>query len=60
MNKIRVAIENKSMITAQRNRKNRFDDLKTVVEAVRGARPEALVIATVLIGLADRVLNIPD
>jgi len=27
---------------------------------VQGARPEALLIATVLIGLADRTLNIPD
>lgn len=27
---------------------------------MQGARPEALLIATVLIGLADRVLNIPD
>ncbi|MGQ0648969.1 MAG: hypothetical protein ACT4P7_15535, partial [Gemmatimonadaceae bacterium] len=28
--------------------------------AVQGARPEALLIATVLIGLSERVLNIPD
>lgn len=60
MNKVRIAIENKSVITAHRNRTNRFDDLKKVVAAVQGARPEALVIATVLIGLAERVLNIPD
>lgn len=60
MNKVRIAIENKSVITAHRNRTNRFDDLKKVVAAVQGARPEALVIATVLIGLANRVLNIPD
>ena len=60
MAKVRIAIENKSVITAHRNRTNRFDDLKKVVAAVQGARPEALLIATVLIGLADRVLNIPD
>ncbi len=58
--KCRIAIENKSVITAHRNRTNRFDDLKKVVAAVQGERPEALVIATVLIGLAERVLNIPD
>ncbi len=58
--KVRIAIENKSVITAHRNRTNRFDDLSKVLAAVQGARPEALLIATVLVGLADRVLNIPD
>lgn len=53
-------MENKSVITAHRNRTNRFDDLKKVVAAVQGERPEALLIATVLVGLAERVLNIPD
>jgi hypothetical protein len=58
--KVRIAIENKSVITAHRNTTNRFDDLKKVVAAVQGARPEALLIATVLIGVAERTLNIPD
>ena len=58
--KVRIAIENKSVITAHRNRTNRFDDLKKVLGAIHGARPEALIVATVLIGLAERVLNIPD
>jgi len=58
--KVRIAIENKSVITAHRNRTNRFDDLSKVLAAVQGTRPEALLIATVLVGLADRVLNIPD
>lgn len=57
---VRIAVENKSVITAHRNRTNRFDDLGKVLAAVHGARPEALLIATVLVGLADRVLNIPD
>jgi hypothetical protein len=48
------------VITAHRNRTNRFDDLKKVAAGVHGVRPEALLIATVLIGLAERVLNIPD
>lgn len=56
----RLAVENKSVITAHRNRTNRFDDLKKVVAAIQGERPEALLIATVLIGIADRFLNIPD
>lgn len=58
--KVRIALENKSVITAHRNRTNRFDDLKKVLGAIHSARPEALVLATVLIGLSQRVLNIPD
>lgn len=60
IHKVRIALENKSVITAHRNRTNRFDDLEKVLGAVHGARPEALLVATVLIGLSDRVLNIPD
>lgn len=56
----RIAVENKSVITAHRNRTNRFDDLSKVLGAVHAARPEALLVATVMIGLAERVLNIPD
>lgn len=58
--KVRLALENKSVITAHRNRTNRFDNLKKVLGAIHGARPEALVVATALVGLAERVLNIPD
>ena len=46
--KVRIAVENKSVITAHRNRTNRFDDLRKVLGAIHGARPEALLIATVL------------
>lgn len=58
--RVRLAIENKSVITAHRNRTNRFDDLRKVLSAVHGARPEAIVVATVLVGVSQRVLNIPD
>lgn len=57
---VRIAVENKSVITAHRNRTNRFDDLSKVLGAIHAARPEALLVATVLVGLAQRVLNIPD
>lgn len=60
LQRVRIAVENKSVITAHRNRTNRFDDLSKVLGAVHSARPEALLVATVIIGLADRVLNIPD
>lgn len=58
--KVRIAVENKSVITAHRNRTNRFDDLSKVLGAIQGARPEALLIATVLVGVSRRYLNIPD
>lgn len=58
--RVRIALENKSVITAHRNRTNRFDDLSKVLAAVHHARPEAILLATVFIGLARRVLNIPD
>lgn len=58
--KVRIAIENKSVITAHRNRTNRIDDLEKVLAAIHHARPEALLVATVIVGLAERVLNIPD
>ncbi|MGH7797490.1 MAG: hypothetical protein ACREQ2_21740 [Candidatus Binatia bacterium] len=60
LEKVRVVIENKSVITAHRNRTNRFDDLKKALESVHGVKKEAIIVATILVGLADRVLNIPD
>lgn len=60
IHKVRIAVENKSVITAHRNVTNRFDDLRKVLSAIHSARPEALLVATVLIGLSRQVLNIPD
>jgi hypothetical protein len=60
ISKVRIALENKSVITAHRNRTNRFDDLTKVLGAIHSVRPEALILGTVLIGLARRVLNVPD
>lgn len=58
--KVRIALENKSIITAHRNRTNRFDDLTKILGAIHSARPQAIILGTVLIGLAERVLNVPD
>jgi hypothetical protein len=58
--RVRIALENKSVITAHRNCTNRFDDLSDVLATIHAARPEALLVATVLVGLSGRVLNIPD
>jgi hypothetical protein len=60
LGKVRLVIENKSVITAHRNRTNRFDDLKKALESIHGVKKEAIIVATILVGLADRFLNIPD
>lgn len=58
--KLRIGIENKSVITAHRNRDARFDDLNESVQVLHRAKPEAVLVATVIVGVADRVLNVPD
>ncbi|MEW6754122.1 MAG: hypothetical protein AB1505_24550 [Candidatus Latescibacterota bacterium] len=57
---LRLCVENKSVITAHRNRTNRYDDLSDVVGVLHHRKPEAVLVATVLVGLAERVLNVPD
>lgn len=57
---LRLCIENKSVITAHRNRTNRYDDLSDLVGVLHRKRPDAILVATVLIGLCQDVLNIPD
>jgi hypothetical protein len=56
----RICVENKSVITAHRNKTSRFDDLNEVVGDIHRVKPEAIIVATVLIGTALRVLNVPD
>lgn len=60
LRKLRLGIENKSIITAHRNKGNRFDELAEALEAIQRVRPEAIMVATILVGTAGRVLNIPD
>lgn len=60
LSRLRLCIENKSVVTAHRNRTNRYDDLSDVVGVLHARRPEAILIATVLIGLSKDVLNVPD
>lgn len=60
LKKLRFCVENKSVITAHRNRTNRFDDLELVLELLHRAKPDAVLVATVIVGIAERVLNIPE
>jgi hypothetical protein len=57
---MRICMENKSVITAHRNRDARFDDLNEALTVLHRVKPEAILVATVLIGVAERVLNVPD
>jgi hypothetical protein len=58
--KMRICIENKSVVTAHRNRDARFDDLNEALSVLHNVKPEAILVATVMIGTAERVLNVPD
>lgn len=60
LQRLRLCVENKSVITAHRNRTNRYDDLSDVVGALHRKSPDSVLVATVIIGTAERVLNIPD
>jgi hypothetical protein len=58
--RVRICVENKSVITAHRNKTNRLDDLEEVLGAIHRNNAEAIVVSTVLVGTATRVLNVPD
>ena len=60
LDKLRICIENKSVVTAHRNRDARFDDLNEALQVLHEVKPEAVTVATVMIGTAERVLNVPD
>jgi hypothetical protein len=58
--RLRICVENKSVVTAHRNRDARFDDLNEALQVVHAAKSEAVIVATILVGVAKKVLNIPD
>lgn len=60
LGRLRLCVENKSVVTAHRNRTNRYDDLSDVLGVLHQKKPDAILVATVLVGLAGKVLNVPD
>jgi hypothetical protein len=58
--RLRLCVENKSVVTAHRNRTNRYDDLNDLLAVLHRRKPEAILVATVLVGLCEQVLNVPD
>ncbi len=60
LTRVRICLENKSVITAHRNKGERFRDLDNFRSEVQQRRREAIVLGTVLVGTARRYLNVPD
>jgi hypothetical protein len=60
LRRLRICVENKSVITAHRNADTRFDDLNEVLQVLHRAQSEAILVATVMIGVAPRFLNVAD
>lgn len=60
LEQLRICVENKSVITAHRNRDARFDVLNESLQVLHGVKPEAVLVATIIIGVGERVLNVPD
>lgn len=46
--------------TAHRNRYARFDDLNETLQVLHRAKSETALVATVIVSVAERVLNVPD
>ena len=60
LTRLRLCVENKSVVTAHRNRTNRYDDLSDLLGVLHRYRPDAILVATVLVGMAESFLNVPD
>jgi hypothetical protein len=60
LGKLRLCVENKSVVTAHRNLYARFDDLNEALQVLHRAKAEAVLVATIIFGVAERVLNVPD
>ncbi len=60
LSRLRLCIENKSVVTAHRNKDARYDDLNESLQVLHKEAPEAILVATVMIGTAQRVMNVPD
>ena len=60
LSRVRICLENKSIVTAHRNKGERFRDLDNFRSEVQQRRREAIVLGTVMIGTAERYLNVSD
>ncbi len=60
LHKLRICVENKSVWTAHRNVDARYDDLNDALQVIHSVKSEAVLVATVIVGVAPRVLNVAD
>jgi hypothetical protein len=60
LDRTRICVENKSVITAHRNRDARYDDLNEMIQVLYAENPLVISAATVMIGVVERFLNVPD
>jgi hypothetical protein len=60
LRKLRICVENKSVWTAHRNVDARYDDLNDALQVIHSVKSEAVLVATVIVGVATRVLNVAD
>jgi len=58
--KLRICLKSKSVITAHRSRDSRFADLYATLRVLEDLKSEAVLVATVIVGVAEKVLNVPD
>ncbi len=57
---VRLLIENKSVVTAHRNRNARWQDIDRERRSAHSANPKTIVIATLIVGVCERFINVPD
>jgi len=57
---VRLLVENKSVVTAHRNRNARWQDIDRERRSAHSANPKTIVVATLIVGVCERVLNVPD
>ena len=60
LSEVRLLVENKSVVTAHRNRNARWQDIDRERRSAHGANPKTIVVATLIVGVCQRVLNVPD
>lgn len=60
LTQVRILVEHKSIVTAHRNRDARFQDIERVILATHAKNPLAIVVATLMVGVCEKVLNVPD
>ena len=60
MRNVRIIVEHKSVVTAHRNRNARSQDIEREMRTSHVHNPRTIVVATLIIGTCQRVLNVPD